>query len=206
MFERGLGLQFVYDVFLGTDALFFMMTSSNGNISALLSLCAGNSPVTGEFASQRPVTRSCDAFFDLRLNINGWVNNREAGDLRRHCAHYEVTVIFHFQNAVLSYTHIGHNCFRLNCTHAFKKGFSHQVHVVCQVHVLSKCDPYPCLLSATVHYYVDSNGHKMETILALLPLCAGNSPVTGEFLSQRPVARSFDACFDLRLNKRLSKQ
>ena len=37
------------------------------------------------------------------------------------------------------------------------------------------------------------------------PLC-GNSPVTGEFLSQRPVTWSFDIFFDLRLNKRLSKQ
>ena len=27
--------------------------------------------------------------------INGWVNNREAGDLRRHGAHYDVTVMFH---------------------------------------------------------------------------------------------------------------
>ena len=46
----------------------------------------------------------------------------------------------------------------------------------------------------------------MEKISALLVLCAGNSPVTGEFPSQRPVARSFDVFFDLRLNKRLSKQ
>ena len=45
-----------------------MMTSSNGNFSALLALCAGNSPVTGEFPSQNPVTRSFDVFFDLRLN------------------------------------------------------------------------------------------------------------------------------------------
>ena len=48
--------------------------------------------------------------------------------------------------------------------------------------------------------------HQMETFSALLALCAGNSPVTGEFPSQRPVTRSFDAFFDLRLNKRLSKQ
>ena len=46
----------------------------------------------------------------------------------------------------------------------------------------------------------------METFSALLALCAGNSPVTGEFPSQRPVSRSFDVFFDLRLNKRLSKQ
>ena len=25
--------------------------------------------------------------------INGWVNNREAGDLRRYCAHFDVTVM-----------------------------------------------------------------------------------------------------------------
>ena len=48
--------------------------------------------------------------------------------------------------------------------------------------------------------------HQIETFSVLLALCAGNSPVTGEFLSQRPVTRSFDVFFDLRLNKRLSKQ
>ena len=48
--------------------------------------------------------------------------------------------------------------------------------------------------------------HQMQTFAALLALCAGNSPVSGDFHSQRPVTRSFDAFFDLRLNKRLSKQ
>ena len=37
--------------------------------SALLALCAGNSPVPGEFPAQRPVTRSFDVVFDLRLNM-----------------------------------------------------------------------------------------------------------------------------------------
>ena len=117
---------------------------------ALLAICAGNSPVTGEFPAQRPVTRSIDVFFDLRqkqqlskqrrhrwcetpsrslwrhcndivkirrayrwlgLNsphksqwrgtmfslicagINCWVNNPEAGDLRRHRTRYEVIVM-----------------------------------------------------------------------------------------------------------------
>ena len=36
-------------------------------ISALLALCAGNSPVTGEFPAQKPVTRSFDVFFDLHI-------------------------------------------------------------------------------------------------------------------------------------------
>ena len=46
----------------------------------------------------------------------------------------------------------------------------------------------------------------METFSALLAICAGNSPVTGEFPAKRPVARSFDIFFDLRLNKRWSKR
>ena len=48
--------------------------------------------------------------------------------------------------------------------------------------------------------------HQMETFSALLAICAGNSPVPGEFPTQRPVTRCFDVYFDLRLNKRLSKQ
>ena len=46
----------------------------------------------------------------------------------------------------------------------------------------------------------------METFSASLAICAGNSPVPGEFPTQRPVTQSFDVFFDLRLNKRLSKQ
>ena len=49
-------------------------------------------------------------------------------------------------------------------------------------------------------------GHQIEAISALLPICAVNSPVTGEFPVQRPVTRSFDVFCDLRLNGRLSKQ
>ena len=45
----------------------------------------------------------------------------------------------------------------------------------------------------------------METFSELLALCAGNSPVTGEFPAQRPVTQSFDVFFDQRQNKRLSK-
>ena len=46
----------------------------------------------------------------------------------------------------------------------------------------------------------------METFSALLAICVGNSPVSGESFLQRPVTRSFDIFFDLRLNERLSKQ
>ena len=60
-----------------------------GIFFALLALCAGNSPVTGEFPSQRPVAQS----FDVCTLTNGWVSNCEAGDLRRHRAHYDVIVM-----------------------------------------------------------------------------------------------------------------
>ena len=48
--------------------------------------------------------------------------------------------------------------------------------------------------------------HQMEPFSALLALCVGNSPVPGEFPTQRPVTRSFGVFFDLRPNRRLSKQ
>ena len=64
-----------------------------------------NSPVTGEFPEQRPVTRSFEVFFDLRLN-NGWVNNAGAGDLRLHHAHHDITVMirvyFHIYKTIPS--------------------------------------------------------------------------------------------------------
>ena len=46
-----------------------MMTSSNGAFSELLVLCVGNSPVTGAFPTQRPVTRSFDVSFDPEQTV-----------------------------------------------------------------------------------------------------------------------------------------
>ena len=64
-----------------------------------------------------------------------------------------------------------------------------------------------CPVSCPYHAYMYAWWrHRMETFSSLLALCAGNSPVTGEFPSQRPVVRSFDDFFDIRLNKRLSKK
>ena len=64
-----------------------MMTSSNKNIFRVTGPLCGE--FTGEFPSQRPVTRSFDAFSDL----HGWINNREADDLRRYRGHYDVIVM-----------------------------------------------------------------------------------------------------------------
>ena len=80
------------------DAIFLVRSHSwwrhqIETFSALLAICARNSPVSGEFPAQRPVTLSFDVFFDLRLN-NGWVNNGDAGDLRLYRAHSDVTVMW----------------------------------------------------------------------------------------------------------------
>ena len=45
-----------------------MMTSSNGNIFRVTGPLCGEFTGPGEFPTQRPVTRSFDVFFDLRLN------------------------------------------------------------------------------------------------------------------------------------------
>ena len=66
------------------------MTSSNGNIFRVTGLCAGNSPVPGEFPAQRQVTRSFDVFFHLRLNKRlskqswGWWFETPSCPLSRH--------------------------------------------------------------------------------------------------------------------------
>ena len=52
-----------------------------------------NLPVTGDFPSQMPVTRGFDVLFFICAWTNGWANNRDAVDLRRHGAHYDITVM-----------------------------------------------------------------------------------------------------------------
>ena len=60
-------------------------------ISTLLALYVGNSPVTGEFPPQRPVTRGYDVFFDLCLNkrlskqSSVWWFETPSCSLWRHC-------------------------------------------------------------------------------------------------------------------------
>ena len=67
--------------------IYTMMTSSNGNIFHVIGhLC-------GEFPGLRGQWRGALMFSLIRAWINGWENNREAGDLRRQRAHYNVIVM-----------------------------------------------------------------------------------------------------------------
>ena len=63
--------------------------------SALLAICAGNSPVPVNSPHQGQ-WRGDLRFSLICARINGWVNTGEAGDLRRHRAHYDVIVMEHF--------------------------------------------------------------------------------------------------------------
>ena len=66
-----------------------MMTSSNGHIFRVTGHLCGEFTGSGEVPAQRPVMQSFDVFFDLRPNKR----LSEAGDLRRHRAHYHVMVM-----------------------------------------------------------------------------------------------------------------
>ena len=85
-----------------------LMTSSNENIFRV------TGPLCGEFTGHRwiPLTKASDAelwcFLWSAPWINGWVNNREAGHLRRHRTHYNVIVMTCAGNQVLQMVHNVH--------------------------------------------------------------------------------------------------
>ena len=69
------------------------------------------------------------------------------------------------------------------------------------VYTTKQSTPIPC-----AYYTGHDDVIKWKHFPRYWPFVRGNSPVTGEFPAQRPVTQSFDVFFDLRLNKRLSKQ
>ena len=216
-----------------------------------------------------PRTKASDAelwWFLICARINDWVNNREAGDLRRHRGHYDVSVMSRnyidpdksfiilldqtlgqfYQNEVICFPwhgpwnhhlqilhHLGDMgvsklIFPLDYFLCFSASSKHWLPIRYHIHIWHVSPQLSCQYERDLTYtytYSKSNfhitwnwtnrswvtpilwwRHQIETFSALLAICAGNSPVPGEFPAQRPVTRSFDVFFDLRLNKRLSKQ
>ena len=83
-----------------------------GTFSALLAICAGNPQVNSPHKGQ---WRGTLMFSLICAWISSWVNNREAGDLRCYCAHYDINVM----NAFESNRHITIkvNNYITTCTH-----------------------------------------------------------------------------------------
>ena len=140
--------------------------------SALLDICAGNSPVPGEFPAQRPVTRSFDVFFDLRLNkrLNeqswGWWFETLSCSLWRHCSEAAQLEILWWDAA--SYKCQNVIQVSLKWRHNDRHGFSNHQRPDCLLNRLFRCRS------------------KRTSKLCVTGLCEGNSTVTGEFPAQRP--------------------
>ena len=70
--------------------------------SALLALCVGNSPVSvnsphkGQWRGALVASLIC-------AWLNDWVNNREAGDLRRHRGHYDVNIMIQVSHPIKAF-------------------------------------------------------------------------------------------------------
>ena len=82
----------LYDNFLQIQKPWAWWRHQMETFSALLAICAGNSPVAGEFP-HKGQWRGALMSSLICTWINGWVNNGDAGDLRRHRAHYDVPVM-----------------------------------------------------------------------------------------------------------------
>ena len=70
-----------------------MVTSSNGDIFRVTGSICGEltgDPHTGQWRGALMLSLIC-------AWINGWVNDGDAGDLRRHRAHYDAIVMFELE-------------------------------------------------------------------------------------------------------------
>ena len=112
--------------------------------------------------------------------INGWVNTREAGDLRRQRAHYDVSVMYRYQNLRLSTVtgcmirndiynmYMNNTIMTLQRCHNERDGVSNYQRIDCLLNRLFR-----------------GRSKKTSKLHAILVFCEGNSPVLGGFPWQR---------------------
>ena len=128
--------------------------------SALLAICAGNSPAPVN-SPHKGQWRGALMFTLICARINGWVNSREAGDLRCHRAHYDVIVM----NVC--------TC-RLSHISQIKLQWRHNEHGWVSNHRR---------IDYLLNRWFRQRSKKISK-LRVTGLCEGNSPVTGEFPTQ----------------------
>ena len=167
------------------------MTSSNGNIFRVTGPLCGEFTSPGEFSAQRPVTRSFDVFFHLRLNKRlskqpwGWWFETPAWSLWRHRNDNQ----FHVPIFVANLCHMKDEChLRLLLGQLYQH---HKIRFLSQYnsfHNRFSADEIYCtwftdallwLGEVTGHNFNCATcwRHQMETFSALLAISAGNSPV-----------------------------
>ena len=183
------------------------MTSSNGHIFHVTGPLCGQFTAHRWISPQRPVTRSFDVFFDPHLNKRlskqswFWWFETPSRPLWRHC-HSIISI--HRQRGWVPPKMKAFKKFKISNDNGYIMYNTSQkcAHGLCLVMFYVQTD-----FTGTIHVFLTAWWrHQMETFSALLAICARNSPVPGEFPTQRPVTRTFDVFFDLRPNKRLSKQ
>ena len=102
----------------------YMMTSSNGNIFRVTGPLCGEFTGPGEFPAQRPVTRSFDVFFHLRLNKRlskqpwGWWFETPGWSLWRHRNDPSLTHSAKMEALFHNCLHMGTDMTRLQQLHA----------------------------------------------------------------------------------------
>ena len=150
--------------------------------SALLALCAGNSPVLVN-SPRKGQWRGALVFSLICAGINeSWSLWRQCDVISRFSAAFSYYGVVLFTTSMIS---VGTTCEPSKYTKGISKSLKSRGG-----------------LPASPWWR-----HQMETFSALLAICTGNSSVTGEFPIQRPVTQSFDGFFfDRPLNKWLGKQ
>ena len=119
--------------------------------SALLAICAGNSPIPVN-SPHKGQSRGALLFTLICVWINGCVNNREADDLRRYCAHYGVTVMLV----------ITHGNFKLAMIYGYNIVYAGQ------------CDSswWPQLWFRLYHHILSAASYRSLEKWVLFPICA----------------------------------
>ena len=174
--------------------------------SVLLALCVGNSPAPGEFLLKGQ-WRGALMFSLICVWINGWVNNRENGDLRRYQSHYNVIAMTGLESdrfwmdpfLTNSHTLLYRDCVTINAKHktlVFRDNQESQmlgrwcVGKICKLIHLSFLWFRWTFVGERyiIDRSLDGDFLKKKTIKrfsSISSLCDGNSPNSGGFPSWR---------------------
>ena len=110
----------IFDIFVSSTqemiSCLSIMTSSNGNIFRVTSPLCWEFTGPGEFP-HKGQWRGALMFSLICAWINDWVNNREAGDLRRYGGHYDVNV--------MNFEFVEHHIWSIKCMVKYNKPVIH---------------------------------------------------------------------------------